>query len=259
MYKATFKGKECAVTVCQNLKVETKEKFSEFIEGSRLLTNVVHPNVVQLFDVFWSNERCVPMMVMELMNESLATYVQRSSIEIGIKLSILFDVAAGLNYLHARNPPIVHRDLSPNNVLLQFAGNDGTLPVAKISEFGLAKLKDECISKQGNINFLAPEASKEKPVYDTPADIYSYACIALLLINQEQPAPVDMQADSEVCSIPNISEVERHQEYIEKMKEQVPALTELSPLVMACLSDDPVDRPSAQLLLEKVQVCTYIY
>ena len=51
-----------------------------------------------------------------------------------VKLSILVDVSRGLWYLHSRNPPIVHRDLSPNNVLLtgQF--------VAKISDLGVAKV-----------------------------------------------------------------------------------------------------------------------
>ena len=261
MYKATFKGKECAVRVFRGLKIEAKEKISELIEGSHFLAKVIHPNLVQFLGVFWSNGIHFPMMVMELMNESLVTYVQRSSIGIGTKLSILHDVAAGLQYLHGTTPPIIHRDLSPNNVLLKFAGNDGTLPVAKISEYGLAKMKCERTnnSKPGNVNYLAPEALKENPTYDTPVDIYSYACIALLLINQEQPTLVDMQADSEMCFTANIKEVKCREKYVDKMKEQVPALTELPQLIMACLSDDPVHRPLAEVLLETVQVCTYIY
>ena len=261
MYKATFKGKECAVGVFRGLEVEAKEKISELIEGSHFLANVIHPNLVQFLGVFWSNEIHTPMMVMELMNESLATYVQRSSIGIGTKLSILHDVAAGLQCLHTKTPPIIHRDLSPNSILLKFAGNDGTLPVAKISEFGLAKMKYECTnnSRPGNVNYLAPEALKEKPMCDTPADIYSYACITLLLINQEQPTLVDVQADSEMWFTANIRKVKCCEKYVDKMKEQAPALTELPQLIMACLSDDPVHRPSAEVLLEAVQVCTYIF
>ena len=258
MYKANFNGKECAVRVCRDLEVEAKQKFNEFIEGSYLLRNVVHPNVVRFFDVFWLNENRFSVMVMELMNQSLTTYVQRSRIEISIKLSILHDVAAGLQYLHERK--IVHQDLSPNNVLLKFTGNDGTLPVAKISDFGLAKLKYECANKQEGVEFSAIEAVEEKPMYDdTCIDVFSYASIVLFVINQQWPTPLGLPLNSEMWPTAKISEVERRQKYFDMMKEQVPALTELPRLAMACLSDDPVYRPSAEVLLEKVQVCGYIY
>ena len=66
---------------------------------------------------------------MERMQESLTSVVEEyPNIPMYVKLSMLLDVSRGLWYLHAHHPPIVHRDLSPNNVLLtsQF--------VAKISD-----------------------------------------------------------------------------------------------------------------------------
>ena len=67
-------------------------------------------------------------MVMELMDESLTAYAEKKS-NAGLKrnISILHDVAKGLNYLHFQNPPIIHRDLTPNNVLLKHVRLDDAL------------------------------------------------------------------------------------------------------------------------------------
>ena len=55
-------------------------------------------------------------MMMELMGESLTHYVKKPNINMKMKASILNDVAFGLHYLHNHEPPVVHRDLSPNNI-----------------------------------------------------------------------------------------------------------------------------------------------
>ena len=61
----------------------------------------------------------LPVMVMEKMQHSLRDLVENySNIPLNVKLSILDEVCLGLRYLHSRNPPIVHRDLTPNNILL---------------------------------------------------------------------------------------------------------------------------------------------
>ena len=80
----------------------------------------------------------LPVIVMELMEESLKSYVEFAEQNSTIipylsKFSILQDVAQGLRYLHHQNPPVVHRDLSPNNILLT------AHLVAKISDLGVAK------------------------------------------------------------------------------------------------------------------------
>ena len=87
-------------------------------------------------------------------------------------MSILHDVAEGLSYLHSRNPPVIHRDLSPNNILLKHLP---LLPVAKIADLGVAKVinVDDTKSKQyltkapGTVHFMPPEALEDDPQYDT--------------------------------------------------------------------------------------------
>ena len=73
------------------------------------------------------------------MDKSLRDYMKNLPKNAWMKKgSILIDIAEGLSYLHAQKPAVVHRDLSPNNILLK-AGK-GEVPVAKIGDLGVAKI-----------------------------------------------------------------------------------------------------------------------
>ena len=77
----------------------------------------------------------LPVMVMEKVHCSLRDLVEKyDDIPLNVKLSILGEVSLGLRYLHSRNPPIVHRDLTPNIILL-----GGNLEV-RITDLGIAKV-----------------------------------------------------------------------------------------------------------------------
>ena len=113
----------------------TKKAFlTECIRSGSL----AHQNVVLFLGVYdpaAGGQSLLPVLVMERMQESLTSVVEKyPNIPMYVKLSMLLDVSRGLWYLHTHYPPIVHRDLSPNNVLLtsQF--------VAKISDLGVAKV-----------------------------------------------------------------------------------------------------------------------
>ena len=60
----------------------------------------------------------LPIMVMELMDMSLTSFIEKNKSKIATKtkLSILHDVSLGLSHLHGRRPAVIHRDLSSNNV-----------------------------------------------------------------------------------------------------------------------------------------------
>lgn len=242
-YKVKYQGNEYAAK--EMVRVEEKQKFIDlFLEQCRLCSNLNHPNIVQFEGVFINPQLC-PVMIMELMDESLTTYVKRPSSD-NTKLSLLIDVSTGLEYLHAKSPPIVHGDLSPNNILLTFTGDGCTLPIAKITDLGFARLKYEHSNKPRSV-FLPPEALREKPVYDTPLDVFSFASVVLFLTTQEWPTPVDLEIGSEV---------ERRQKYLDMMTS---SLTNLKALVEVCLNNDPACRPSAAVVLEKIQVCCLFY
>ena len=66
----------------------------------------------------------LPIMVMELMDTSLTSFIEKNQSKIApkTKFSILHDISLGLSYLHGRRPAVIHRDLSSNNVLLSGRG-----------------------------------------------------------------------------------------------------------------------------------------
>ena len=79
-----------------------------------------HPNVVSFFGIYLPPDARVPSLVMERLHCSLTNLLEQTpDIPIGTKMSILYDVSLGVRYLHSHTPPIIHHDLSSNNVLLK--------------------------------------------------------------------------------------------------------------------------------------------
>jgi len=121
-------------------EVEMRRTVESFMKECRQCSTLRHPNVIQFLGVYYPSVLGVgrirlPVMVMEMMAESLTSLVKKhEKIPVHIKFSIVHDVSLGLCYLHNHDPPIVHRDLSPNNILLT------THHVAKISDLGVAKV-----------------------------------------------------------------------------------------------------------------------
>ena len=251
VYKATFARMECAIKVLRHVGAEEKPRpYKKLSAECDHLRKLVHPNVVRFLGMYYHDQQQLPMMVMELMDESLTTYIEKSDIRINTKLSLLHDVATGLHFLHTRSVPVVHGDLSPNNILLKFIGNGGTLPIGKIADLGLAKF---IYNKPRSIEFLAPEAFPEKPKYDTPIDVFSFGGVIVFTINEEWPTPVNPEKQPTT----KISKFECRQKYLNMMETKVPALTELMPLIEACLSNEPARRPSVAVILEKIEVCSW--
>ena len=214
---------------------------------------LIHPNIVRFIGVYYDPERnsLFPVMMMELMDESLTHYVKKPNISMKMKASILYDVAFGLHYLHSHNPPIIHRDLSPNNVLMS---RDS---VAKISDLGVAKVvradsratQTRLTKVPGTADFMPPESFGEMPNYDTSLDIFSYAGIVLHVVNQEWPSSTSqVHQDPKTGKLTALSEVERRQAHLDKMEGE--AQLALKPLVKACLHNLPSNRPTITAVLK---------
>ena len=192
----------------------------------------------------------LPVIVMEKMQCSLRRLVEAyNNIPLNVKLCILDDVCLGLRYLHSRNPPIIHRDLTPNNILL------GDHLEAKITDLGVAKVvksdNQKTMTKHpGTPDFMSPEALGTKPVYGPSLDVFSYGGIILTVTTHQWPGPSDrtlLNPDTNVWEI--VSEVNRRQQYLDKMTADH---EDLKRLAVSCLDDCPQNRPSV------AQVCTTI-
>ena len=225
---------------------EEKQKIKNtFLRECYYCSLLRHPNIVRFIGIYYEKDSSVfPVMVMELMEESLTHYVKKPNISMKMKISILNDVAFGLKHLHNYDPPIIHRDLSPNNILMS---RDS---IAKISDLGVAKVinadsknTQSLLSKvPGTLHFMPPESLGDIPKYDTSLDVFSYAGIVLHVVNQEWPSPTNqVRQDPLTGRLTALSEVERRQAHLDKMKG---AAVALKPLVKDCLHNIPSKRPS---------------
>ena len=97
----------------------------------------MHPNVVSFFGIYFPPRVRIPNLVMERLHCSLNHLLERNPvIRLDIKMSILHQIGLGLRYLHTRVPPIIHRDLSSNNILIS-KGME-----AKIADLGTIRFLD---------------------------------------------------------------------------------------------------------------------
>ena len=125
--RGNWEGAPCAVKEIHSIfqEIASEKEFAAFraafVEECRRSIRLRHPNIVQFFGVYYppSASSGLPCLVMELLYCSLTSFVETNSeISHKIKLSILHDISLGLRFLHTSSPPIIHRDLSSNNVLI---------------------------------------------------------------------------------------------------------------------------------------------
>ena len=265
VFKVEYCGMPCAakeihVSLINGVNQDELERTVElFLQECRQFSKLRHPNIVQFLGIYYPSspagtgidQNSLPLIVMEMMAYSLAMFVKNHPvIPVYIKYSIVHDVSLGLCYLHNHDPPIVHRDLSPNNVLLT------AHHVAKISDLGVAKVikadsRKRMTKAPGTIDFMPPEALTSIPVYGTPIDIFSFAGIILHTFNQRWPSPRESkQIDPETKDKIALSEVERRQQWLDEM---VGEGKKLRPLVEKCLDDDPAKRPVVKSVCDAIK------
>ena len=262
VFEVEYDGKLCASKEVHRWMMElpSAEEQSrikdDFLRECHLWSTLRHPNVVLFLGIYYpsSDESLLPVMVMEKMQESVTSLVDKhDDIPLLVKLSILHDVSLGLRYLHGHNPPIIHRDLSPNNILVT------SHLEAKITDLGVAKAMTMGPTSKtltitpGTGVFMPPEALDDKPVYGPPLDVFSFGGVILHITSRQWPTP---KSWSQI--IPKTrkriilsSEVERRQQYIDMMSG---SNADLKPLVVSCLEDDPELRPSAADMSERIKM-----
>ena len=225
---------------CLFIQEHTLRRFSEEV---LLHSQQRHPNIVQLIGVHYPRGSQLPMLVMEYLPFSLTQCLEREDVEEGLplqmKYSILLDVAKGLCYLHGKSPPIVHRDLTANNVLLTSSYT------AKISDLGVSRLADTFKTHEplttapGNAIVMPPEAITDKPVYNHKLDVFTYGCLIIHILTREFPVPTDAYKRQLFFLQRKVPECDRRLKYIQK----IPKENEMIPLAKQCLDDDPNRRP----------------
>ena len=115
---------------------EHRLPIRRFEQECEFMSAIRHPNIVQYLGMFRDTDTHLPVLLMELMDDSLTHFLESSTwpIPYHIQVNICHDIALALSFLHTNY--IVHRDLSSNNILL--IGNVR----AKVTDFGMARLHE---------------------------------------------------------------------------------------------------------------------
>ena len=176
-----YAAKKIHPILIDSVSLEEKQRIKDdFIRECICCSSIEHPYIVQFIGVYFQPElSSLPIMVMELMHTSLTKLIDnnKSKISFGEKVSILHDVSLGLSFLHDHKPQILHRDLSPNNIMLttQLTAKIGDLGVAKVVRAGsketTSKLK-LTRAVPGTPDFMPPEAMSADSIYGTPIDVF---------------------------------------------------------------------------------------
>jgi serine/threonine-protein kinase len=167
-----------------------------FLDEARLIANIHAHNVAEILDL-GSHDALLYLVLEWIEGDSLAL-LERSAIKhkrpipVSVGLRILAQMCAGLNAAHelrdraGRRLNVVHRDVSPQNVLLSVTGE------VKLIDFGIAKALDQmsCNTNtgvvKGKVSFMAPEQALGQPL-DARADIWSAGVVLYQLLTGELP------------------------------------------------------------------------
>ena len=256
--KAKCDGLLCAAKIMHPTLFDLRDPgtasyLRKFREECHLLSLARHPNVVQYLATYYDPDTRLPVLLMELCDESLTAFLERSPgpLSYHVQLNICLDIALALVYLHSNG--LIHRDLTGNNVLM-IAGTR-----AKITDFGMSKLATgnprmtALTLCPGNLLYMSPEALDEAKSYTAKLDIFSFGVIVIQILTRHFPNPTDRLRTVHVPQLSGkevreiVPETERRQAHLQL----IPDTHSLKPLALQCLKKE-IRRPSALQLSERL-------
>ncbi|MFN3492029.1 MAG: protein kinase domain-containing protein, partial [Anaerolineales bacterium] len=186
----TTLNRKVAVKIMRDFVDPDPENLSRFEREARVIANLHHPNIIQVFDYELVNGQ--PCLVMELVpGVSLGGYLRAAqkraaTLPFNIIAQILTSIASAIDYAHSQN--IVHRDIKPANILLR--SKNGTVKINEplpqdvepvLTDFGLVRLLDSTTQTStgtvsGTPAYMSPEQARGDKI-DKKSDIYSLGVV----------------------------------------------------------------------------------
>ena len=151
----------------------------------RTLASLRHPNIISVLDYGFTSGR-QPFFVMELLENSQTILEAAQGLDTTGKVDLLIQMLQALIYLHHHK--ILHRDLKPNNVLVNQAGQ------VKVLDFGLAVKQGDHQEQAGTIHYMAPEVLKGESAVEA-SDLYAIGVIAYEMFTSERPFKGTLQRE----------------------------------------------------------------
>ena len=202
-----------------------------------LMAKIRHPNLLLFIAAVLDKPgRSDPIIITELLDTDLRTAYQDGQLASNrVRLFILRDVAAALNYLHLQREPIIHRDVSSANVLLQALPDNKWR--GKLSDFGSANIVQYASTPgPGNRQYTAPEVLREEK-QSTKMDVYSYGKLLCEIFTNQFPDPK---------AFPSM---------MQSMVDNWPLMHQI---ISSCVEHDPTKRPSMNSIVDQLNTFTKI-
>ena len=175
VYRVQHKFLGVQIIKLLNQEYVERTNIDEVVHEARLLSALTHPNIVRVFEcnTFHKNNQVHFFISMEFVSgETLAQRLKREiRLTIDESLRLQRDILTALRLVHEHNPPIVHRDISPDNILLDYSVEPYK---ATLTDFGLARSVDQIshlLGAGGKCHYMAPECFHN--VYLPTSDVFS--------------------------------------------------------------------------------------
>jgi serine/threonine protein kinase len=193
IYKArdTRDDREVAFKVLGPQYVADEEEFQRFVRAVKTVVALKHPNIVSVYGAGRNGPVC--WIAMEYVDgESLTKVIQRigtvGMLDWRVALTVAVHIARALEAAHEQH--IIHRNITPENILIRKADN-----VSKLGDLILAKALEGMMAQQvtrpgelvGNLNYMSPERTREDGGVDTRSDIYSLGATVYALLTGRPP------------------------------------------------------------------------
>lgn len=230
----------------------TPQRLQRFQQEAKLAGSLNHGNIVRVFD-FGCTPDNRPYTVMDFVDgKSLTTLInEQAPFACDRAARLGLDIARALEHAHLRN--VIHRDIKPDNILIESDANGHEIP--KLTDFGIAKAlrpesDDAGVTRTGEIvgtpQYMSPEQCSGKQL-DGKADVYSFGCILFEMVTGQK-------------AFDGRSAFECMREHLEKRIEEVFPGKNLSPeqrslqrIILACLEKDPAQRIDSSMLVVALQ------
>ena len=215
-----------------------------------------HPHIVETLGWYDKKTSPFPIIVMEKLDTSLKNYLtscNKEQFPLVDKVAILFQVATGIEFLHTRSPPLVHGDITANNVMLMGCPSHCT---AKLADFGLTRVFDMMsITPQsvgrGTYAYISPEFFAQPPAITEKTDNFCFGILLIHTVTHNYPiptAPAMFKGGDQPLKA--LTELERRQQHIRLFTLQERHC--LEDTIRHCLEQDPEDRPTSTVILRQM-------
>jgi serine/threonine protein kinase len=174
-----------AVKTIRRERIPDTRQLEMFLDEARLVANLIHPNIVQVYQLFRARREVFIIMehvfgvtLLQILDVLAA---RGPSIPMDVGTHVIARVCHGLDYAHkkcdrnGRHLGIVHRDICPSNIMISHRG------IPKLTDFGVAKAVTSTVDDEGNVvwgkfAYMSPEAARREGT-DPRSDVYSLGLV----------------------------------------------------------------------------------